>query len=82
MGKYPGYRVRDGYTPFPIYAISTKGEIKSKSRLARHRFSQKTNGRICFVFFFTLHRKQIKFVRSFFRRIYGVPICFLILSHL
>ena len=28
-----------------------------ESRLARHRFSQKTNGRICFVCFFTLHAK-------------------------
>ena len=60
----------------------SKGQIKSKSRLARRRFSQKTNGRICFVCFFTLHRKQIKFVRSFFWRIYGAPICFSILSDL
>ena len=50
--------------------------------MARHRFSQKTNGRICFVCFFTLHDKQIKFVRSFFWRIYGSPICFLKLTDL
>ena len=48
-----------------------------ESRLARHRFSQKTNGRICIVYFFTLHGKQIKFVRSFFWRI-----CFLKLTDL
>ena len=46
-----------------------------ESRLARHRFSQKTNGRICIVYFFTFHGKQIKFVRSFFGRIYDAPIC-------
>ena len=57
----------------------SKGQIKPKSRLARHRFSQKTNGWICF---FTLHGKQIKFVHSFFWRIYGSPICFLVLSDL
>ena len=27
-------------------AITTKGQIKPKSRLVSHRFSQKTNGRI------------------------------------
>ena len=34
--------------------------------MARHRFSQKTKEWICFVCFFILHSKQIKFVRSFF----------------
>ena len=48
----------------------------------RHRFSQKTNIRTCFVCFFTLHDKQIKFVRFFGGRIYGAPICFLVLSDL
>ena len=42
-----------------------KGKIKPKSRLASCS-SQKTNGRIWFVCFFTLHGKQIKFVHSFF----------------
>ena len=32
--------------------------------------------------FFTLHCKQIKFVRSFLGIIYGAPICFLVLSDL
>ena len=40
------------------------------------------NGRIFFVCFFTLHGKQITFVRSFFGRIYGSPICFSISSNL
>ena len=35
-----------------------------RSNLWSANFSQKTNGRICFVCFFTLHDKQIKFVRS------------------
>ena len=56
--------------------MQAKGQIKPKSRLASRRFSQKTNGRICFVCFLTLHGKQIKFVRSFLRRIYVAPICF------
>ena len=51
-----------------------------ESNLCFANFSQKSNRRICFVCFFTLHGKQIKFVRSFFGRIYGSPICFLILS--
>ena len=50
--------------------------------MARHRFSQKMNGRICFVCFFTLHGEQIKFVRLFFWRIYGSPICSLKLTDL
>ena len=45
-------------------------------------FSQKTNGQIWFVCFFTLHGKQIKFVRLFFGRIYGSPICFSIFFYL
>ena len=32
--------------------------------------------------FFTLHGKQIKFFHSFFGRIYGAPICLLVLSQL
>ena len=51
-----------------------KRSVNFESRLAGHRFSQKTNRRICFVCFFTLHGKQIKFVRSFFGRIYSAPI--------
>ena len=51
-----------------------KGLIKPKSRLARHRFSQKTNGRIWFVCH-EENSKQNKFVHYFFGRIYGAPIC-------
>ena len=45
--------------------LSAKGHLISKANW-RARFSQKTKGRICFVCFFTLHGKQIKFVRLFF----------------
>ena len=34
-----------------------KRSVNFESRLARHRLSQKTNRRICFVCFFTLHGK-------------------------
>ena len=37
---------------------------------------------VFFFAFFTLHGKQIIFVFLFFGRIYGSPICFLILSYL
>ena len=50
--------------------------------MARHRFSPKKNGRICFVCFFTLQGKQIKFIPSFFGRIYSAPICFSKLTNL
>ena len=32
-----------------------KDQLVFESRLVHHRFSQKTDGRICFVCFFTLH---------------------------
>ena len=51
-----------------------KGRIKPKAVLARRRFSQKTNKQICFVC--REKQKQNKFIRSFFGRIYGAPICF------
>ena len=54
----------------------TKGKLISKADW-RNGFSQKMKGRISFVCFFTLHGKQIKFVCSFFGRIYGSSICFL-----
>ena len=50
--------------------------------MSSSNFSQKTNGRIWFVCCFTLHGKQIKFVRLFFGRIYGSTICFWVLSDL
>ena len=39
--------------------------------MGRHRFYQETNWRIYFVCLFTLHSKQIKFIRLCFGRIYG-----------
>ena len=32
-----------------MYRLTTKGQIKPKSRLGSHRFSQKTNGQVCIV---------------------------------
>ena len=53
-----------------------KGQIKPKTDWRAVDSPKKMNERICFVCFFTLHGKQIKFVHSFFVRIYGSPICF------
>ena len=57
----------------------TKGQLISK---ADWRAIDSPKKQICFVCFFTLHGKQIKFVRSFFGRIYGSSICFSIFSEL
>ena len=56
--------------------VSTKGQKKPKARLAHHSFSQKTNKWIHLVCNEKQKRKQNKFVRSFFGRIYAMPICF------
>ena len=53
-----------------------KGQIKPKAGLEGCRFSQKTNERIWFVCCEKQKSKQIKFIRLFFGRIYGAPICF------
>ena len=45
--------------------LFSKGQIKPKSVWARHRFSQKTNERICFVCREKQKSKQNKFVSSF-----------------
>ena len=49
-------------------------ENKPKAGMALHRFSQKTNKRICFVCCEKQKRKQNKFVHLFFQRIYGAQI--------
>ena len=64
-----------------MHAIA-KGQLISKADWRAMDSPKKTNGQICFVCFFTLHGKQIKFVRSFFGRIYGAPICISVLSYL
>ena len=43
--------------------------------MARRRYSQKTNKQIWF-FAFCFSRQKTKFIQSFFRRVYGAPICF------
>ena len=53
---------------------------KTKSRLMRRRFTQKTNKGICFVCFFAFLGKQNKFVYSFFGRIYSTSKLHLVLS--
>ena len=49
--------------------------------MACHRYSQKATEDFFFVCLFTLHSKQIQFVSSFFGRIYGAPISFLVLTN-
>jgi hypothetical protein len=51
---------------------------KTVSRLARRRFFLKTNERTnnFFFAFLLFTAKKTKFVRSFFGRIYDMPICF------
>ena len=56
--------------------VSSVLSNKPKSRLARRRFSQKTNKQICFVCCEKQISKQNKFIGSYFGRIYSVPICF------
>ena len=58
-----------------------KGQLISKA-IYGLLTSPKYKGQICFVCFFTLHGKQIKFVRSFFGRIYGAPNLLSVLSEL
>ena len=60
---------------------STKGQLISKAdwRIIDSPKKKRTDK---FVLFALLHGKHIKFVRSFFWRIYGAPICFLVLSDL
>ena len=47
--------------------------VKTKSRLKRCRFSQKTNKRICFVCFFAFQGKKTNSFVRFFGRISGAP---------
>jgi hypothetical protein len=62
---------------------SRKGQLISKADWRTIDSPKKPTDEFgLFLFFFTLHGKQIKFVRWFFGRIYGAPICFLILSDL
>ena len=56
--------------------VSAKDKILQKAVWARHRFSQKTNKRICFVCHEKQKSKQNNFVCSFFGRIYSATICF------
>ena len=53
-----------------------KGQLISKADWRAMDSPKKQTDEFVFVCFFTLHGKQIKFVRSIFGRIYGAPICF------
>ena len=64
------------YRPYRNFLCLYERSINLESNLWSASFSKKTNRRICFVCFFALHGKQIKFLRSFFGRIYSSPICF------
>ena len=59
-----------------------KGQIKPKADWDAVDSPKKQKDKFFFLCFFTLHDKQIKFIRSFFGRIYGSPIRFSILSDL
>ena len=63
-------------TPYP------KGQLISKPIYGLLTSSKKRSDEFDLFAFLTLHGEQIKFVRSFFGRIYGSPICFLKLSNL
>ena len=71
-----GGKISEGIFKLMIWIVS-KGQLISKTMYGLLTSPKK---RICFVYFFTLHGKQIKFVCSFFGRLYGLPICFLSLS--
>ena len=73
------YRKVANSSAFWLVHVSVgKGQLYSKTDW---RAIDSPNKRID-EFFFTLHGKQIKFVHSFFGRIYGAPICFSVLSYL
>ena len=59
-----------------LQAVHYKGQILTKSRLVRRRFSQKMSKQISFCCFFTLHGKKTHNLHSFFGRIYGAQIYF------
>ena len=65
-----------------VFSQCFKGQLISKAIYGLLTSPKKNNGWICFICIFTLQGKQIKLVRLFFGRIYGLPICFLILSDL
>ena len=60
-----------------------KRSVNFKSRLAPHRFSQKTNRRICFVCFFFSSRQTNQICPFlFWENLRLSPLCLLILSYL
>jgi allantoicase len=63
-------------------ALNPKGQLISKAIYGQLISPKKRMDKFVLFAFFTLRGKQIKFVRSFFGRINGSPICFLILSDL
>ena len=65
-----------------IFCSLCKGQLISKTIYGLLTSPKKRNGRVCFVCFFTLHGKKIKFVCLFFGRLDGSPISFSISSDL
>ena len=63
-----------------VFSTSTKGQLISKADWRAIDSPKKRTDE--FVLFSFLLSKQIKFVRSFFGRIFGPPICFSVLSYL
>ena len=65
-----------------FYQQLPKGQLISKADWRAINFPKNQTGEFVLFAFFTLHGKQIKFVRSFFGRIYDELISFSILSEL
>ena len=59
-----------------------KGQLNSEANWHAIDSPKKGTDEFVLFAFFTLHGKQIEFVRLFFGRIYGVPNCFSVLSDL
>ena len=59
------------YNQHGCSSVSSKGQIKTVSRLGRRRFFRKTNKQICFVLllFHSSRQKQQQFVHSFFENL-------------
>jgi hypothetical protein len=63
--------------------MDAKGQLISKADWrAIDSPKKRMDELVLFAFLLFVHGKQIKFVRSFFGRIYYAPICFLVLSDL
>ena len=62
--------------------VTDKGQLISNADWRAIDSLKKRMDEFVLIAFFTINGKQIRFVRLFFGRIYGVPICFSVLSDL